>query len=114
MWNAFLPISMPITVIALSSFRDMASSFAFDAPCQFGFMAGLEHGPDHPILGHYRIAAIALHRYREALRLSGIMLRHRCIGRVPEKGCKTVGTTGIVVARFLDEIAHVYVFNYAD
>jgi len=86
----------------------------FDAPCQFGFMAGLEHGPDHPILGHYRIAAIALHRYREALQLSGIMLRHRCIGRVPEKGCKTVGTTGIVVARFLDEIAHVYVFNYAD
>jgi len=109
-----LPISMPITVIALSSFRDMASCFAFDGPCQFGFMAGLDHGPDHPILGHYRIAAIALHRYREALRLSGIMLRHRCNGRVPEKGCKTVGTTGIVVARFLDEIAHVYVFNYAD
>jgi hypothetical protein len=90
MWNESLPISMPITVIALSSF-----SFAFDAPCQFGFMAGLEHGPDHPILGHYRIAAIALHRYRGALRL-----RHRCIGQVPEKGCKTFGTTGIVVARF--------------
>ena len=71
MWNEFLPISMPITVIALSSFRDMASSFAFDAPCQFGFMAGLEHGSDHPILGHYRIAAIALHRYREALQALG-------------------------------------------
>jgi hypothetical protein len=68
----------------------MAGSFVFDAPCQFGLMARPGHGPDHPILGHYRIAAIALHRFREALQLSWIMLRHRCIGRVPEKGCKTV------------------------
>ena len=88
MWNAFLPISMPITVIALSSFRDMASCFAFDGPCQFGFMAGLDHGPDHPILGHYRIAAIALHWYREALQLSWIMLGIAVSGECRRKAVK--------------------------
>src|SRR5205814_8856548 len=48
MWNEFLPISMPITAILLLSFSDMACSFVFDAPCQLGLMAGLEHGRTIP------------------------------------------------------------------
>src|SRR6516164_1898800 len=79
---------MPITVFALSSFWDMASSFIFDAPCQFGLMARLEDGPDHPILGHYRIAAIALHWYREALQLSWIMLGIAVSGECRRKAVK--------------------------
>src|SRR5207248_9135764 len=48
MWNEFLPISMPITAILLLSFSDMACSFVFGAPCQFGSLAGLEHGRTNP------------------------------------------------------------------
>jgi hypothetical protein len=48
MWNEFLPISMPITAILLLSVWDMACSFVFGAPCQFGSLAGLEHGRTIP------------------------------------------------------------------
>jgi hypothetical protein len=48
MWNEFLPISMPITAILLLSFWDMACSFVFGAPCQFGLLAGREHGRTIP------------------------------------------------------------------
>src|SRR5215212_7698822 len=48
MWNEFLPISMPITAILLLSFSDMACSFVFGAPCQFGSLARLEHGRTIP------------------------------------------------------------------
>jgi hypothetical protein len=48
MWKEFLPISMPITAILLLSFSDLACSFVFGAPCQFGSLAGLEHGRTIP------------------------------------------------------------------
>src|SRR5256885_13575540 len=59
MWNEFLPISMPITAILLLSFSDMACSFVFGAPCQFGSLAGLEHGRTIPFPD---ILGVVLHR----------------------------------------------------
>src|SRR5215468_6422722 len=40
--NEFLPISIPITAISLSSFWDMACSFVFGVPTSFALLAGLE------------------------------------------------------------------------
>jgi hypothetical protein len=43
-WSDFLPISMPITAIALSSWYDIACFLTFGAPAQLDPPAGLEHG----------------------------------------------------------------------
>src|SRR6516162_9671405 len=48
-WNEFLPISMPITAIALLRLWDMACSFVFGAPCQIRHWRGAGARPDHPI-----------------------------------------------------------------
>src|SRR6516164_8175600 len=42
-WNEFLPISIPITAISLSSFWDMACFLCLGCPGQLAFLAGLEH-----------------------------------------------------------------------
>src|SRR5260370_17302136 len=61
MWNEFLPISMPITAILLSSFWDMACSFVFGAPLPALLAGGAEARPDHPILGREVIGFAAMH-----------------------------------------------------
>ena len=50
MWNEFLPISMPMTVIAALSFWDMALLVS-GAPGQFDALAGPEHGRTIPLAG---------------------------------------------------------------
>src|SRR5262245_27383764 len=50
-WNEFLPISMPITAIALLSFSDMACSLTLVPRGQFRLLAGAGARPDHPISG---------------------------------------------------------------
>src|SRR5262245_53788173 len=51
-WNEFLPISMPITAIALLSFSDMACSLTLVPRGQFRLLAGAGARPDHPISRH--------------------------------------------------------------
>src|SRR5262245_56178910 len=51
-WNEFLPISMPITAIALLSFSDMAFSLTLVPRGQFRLLAGAGARPDHPISRH--------------------------------------------------------------
>ena len=48
-WNEFLPISMPITAIALLSFCKMACSLSLVPPYQLLSPAGLEHGRTIPL-----------------------------------------------------------------
>src|ERR1700704_485918 len=48
-WNEFLPISMPITAIAVLGVSDMACSLSFGAPCQLSLLAGQEHGRTIPL-----------------------------------------------------------------
>src|SRR6516162_1166465 len=57
-WNEFLPISMPITAIALLRLWDMACSFVFGAPCQIRHWRGAGTRPDHPINRHIDAAFI--------------------------------------------------------
>src|SRR5262249_4114189 len=45
----FLPISMPITAIALLSFSDMACSLTLLPPGQLRLLAGAGARPDHPL-----------------------------------------------------------------
>src|SRR5665647_2789254 len=51
-WNEFLPISMPTTAIALSSFWDMACSLSLAPPPSILLLGGARARPDHPIIGH--------------------------------------------------------------
>src|SRR5580704_12297872 len=48
-WNEFLPISMPITAIAVLDVRDMGALLVFGAPCQLSLLAGQEHGRTIPL-----------------------------------------------------------------
>jgi hypothetical protein len=49
-WNECLPISVPITAIALLSFCDMACSLSF-APLPASLTAVLEHSRTIPMIG---------------------------------------------------------------
>src|SRR5262245_6731837 len=53
-WNEFLPISMPITAIALLSFSDMACSLTLVPPGPASLLTGAGARLDHPITGHSR------------------------------------------------------------
>ena len=53
-WNEFLPISMPITAIAVSSSCDMACSLGSAPPSPASLAAGAGARPDHSISGHPR------------------------------------------------------------
>src|ERR1700682_3991146 len=48
-WNEFLPISMPITAIALSNFWDMASSLSLAPLPSILLLVGQEHGRTIPL-----------------------------------------------------------------
>src|SRR6266508_604303 len=48
-WNEFLPISMPITAIALSNFWDMACSLSLAPLPSILSLAGQEHGRTIPL-----------------------------------------------------------------
>ena len=50
-WNEFLPISMPITAIAVLGCLGHGVLLVFGAPCQHRLLAGQEPQPDHPIIG---------------------------------------------------------------
>src|SRR5574338_1401489 len=52
-WNAFFPISTPITVTVLFRFWDMVCSFALEPLARF-VTGGAGARPDHPISGHPR------------------------------------------------------------
>src|SRR3981081_4660997 len=49
MWNEFLPISMPITAIALSNFWDMACSLSLAPLPSILSLVGQEHGRTIPL-----------------------------------------------------------------
>src|SRR6266850_1164846 len=55
-WNEFLPISMPITAIALSNFWDMACSLSLAPLPSILSLVGQEHGRTIPLtdLGAHR------------------------------------------------------------
>src|ERR1700692_3547306 len=59
--NEFLPISMPITAIAVLAVSDMACSLVFGAPCQLRLLAGQEHGRTIPLadMGQVEIRSAA-------------------------------------------------------
>src|SRR6516165_6542498 len=59
-WNEFLPISMPITAIALLSFSDMARSLTWLPPLPAFLAAGAGARPDHPITGGQPVRNFAL------------------------------------------------------
>src|ERR1700676_2050209 len=48
-WNEFLPISMPITAIALSNFWDMACSLSLAPLPSILLLVGQEHGQTIPL-----------------------------------------------------------------
>src|SRR6266850_7779843 len=48
-WNEFLPISMPITAIAVLGVRDMACSLSLAPLAQLRLLAGQEHGRTIPL-----------------------------------------------------------------
>src|SRR5262245_23715287 len=74
-WNEFLPISMPITAIALLSFSDMACSLTLVPRGQFRLLAGAGARPDHPISGHQADATgrTEVQRGRLSLRPSEVL-----------------------------------------
>src|SRR5215831_16973688 len=86
-WNEFLPISIPITAISLSSFWDMACSFVFGVPASLLSWAGLERRswPDEtervlaeidPDYGNFAIN----------FRGHGVLLCLRCPGQLASAG----------------------------
>jgi len=48
-WNEFLPISMPITAIAVLDVLRHGVLLVFGAPCQLRLLAGQEHGRTIPL-----------------------------------------------------------------
>src|ERR1700738_4494595 len=48
-WNEFLPISMPITAIAVLGVLRHGVLLVFGAPCQLRLLAGQEHGRTIPL-----------------------------------------------------------------
>src|SRR5258708_39023528 len=56
-WNEFLPISMPITAIAVLGVRDMACSLSLAPLAQLRLLAGQEHGRTLPFpeVSHARL-----------------------------------------------------------
>src|SRR3954468_19296488 len=48
-WNEFLPISMPITAIAVLGVWDMAYSLSLAPPCPLPWRAGQEHDRTIPL-----------------------------------------------------------------